>query len=397
MLLGFDVLLFKSICFKLSRVGKNVSTNENKKKVTFAISTLGGGGAEGVCVNIANNLVERGWQVTLVVLNLDDAVHTSKLNVGVELIVVGAKNARYAFIPLFKCLKKLNPEIVIAFNYELTIVLQMLRGFCSLNYLLLSRNINSMSEIAKNNKGIKLKLYFFLLKYSYSKCDFIINQCNEMQVDLLNIIPSLENKSHVIYNPVNSSVEGFIAGFDFSTIEKKDYFLCIGRLEKQKAFHYAIKAFALVSNRHMNLRLKIIGKGSLEDSLKALADKLNVSDKVDFEGFQNQTIPYYLQAKATLLTSLYEGFPNVLIESISLGTPVIAYDCKSGPSEIITSNNGVLVKQNCVKSMASEMEKILVNESHPQRIRETSSKYRLNEVINVWESILEEFIPSKRT
>lgn len=379
-------------------MGRNVSTNENKKSVTFAISTLGGGGAEGVCVNIANNLVERGWHVTLVVLNLDDAVHTNRLNVGIELIVIGAKNARYAFIPLFKCLKKLNPEIVIAFNYELTIVLEMLKNFCTLNYLLFTRNINSMSEIAKNNnKSIKSKLYFFLLKYSYVKCDFIINQCNEMQVDLLNILPSLEKKSRVIYNPVNHSVESFITEFDLSTIEKKDYFLCIGRLEEQKAFHYAIEAFSLVSKRHINLRLKIIGKGSLESSLRALAVKLNVSDKVDFEGFQSETMPYYLQAKATLLTSLYEGFPNVLIESISLGTPVIAYDCKSGPSEIITSNNGVLVKKNCVKSMASAMESILVNGSNPQKIRETSSKYSVNAVIDVWESTLKEFTQSKRT
>jgi len=65
---------------------------------------------------------------------------------------------------------------------------------------------------------------------------------------------------------------------------------------------------------------------------------------VGFEGFKKDMIPYYLSAKATVLTPLYEGFPNVLVESITLGTPAIAFNCPSRPSEIIVDGiNGFLV------------------------------------------------------
>ena len=123
-------------------------------------------------------------------------------------------------------------------------------------------------------------------------------------------------------------------------------------MEKEKAFHHAIKAFAKLSNEFPKLRLKIVGKGSLEKKLKQIAKDYKVDDRVDFEGFQKNLIPYYIHAKATVLTSLFEGFPNVLIESIFLNTPVVAFDCNSGPGEIIKDGiNGYLVKYQDVDEL----------------------------------------------
>ena len=86
----------------------------------------------------------------------------------------------------------------------------------------------------------------------------------------------------------------------------------MGRLEKQKAFNYAIEAFSGIKDNFPNLRLKIVGQGSLKQELKQKAIDLNVENRVDFEGFQKDIIPYYLHSKATVLTSIYEGYPNVL-------------------------------------------------------------------------------------
>ena len=79
---------------------------------------------------------------------------------------------------------------------------------------------------------------------------------------------------------------------------------------KQKAFHFAIEAFAGVVNKFPDLRLKIVGKGSLEKDLRQTSFDHHVADKVDFEGLQKDIIPYYLNAKGTLLTSIYEGYPK---------------------------------------------------------------------------------------
>nr|WP_302051603.1 glycosyltransferase [Vibrio cholerae] len=192
----------------------------------------------------------------------------------------------------------------------------------------------------------------------------------------------MADKTSVIYNPVAKHVEDYAKAHDLTLVEKQDYLLCVGRLEKQKAFHYAIESFAGIVNDFPTLRLKIVGQGSLEQSLKQCAIDFGVADRVDFEGFQADMIPYYLHAKATLLTSLYEGFPNVLIESITLGTPVVAFDCPSGPREIIQDGvNGYLVEYLSVQDLQDEMKKLLIKKIDSTSVKMSTKLYRLKTVV----------------
>ena len=107
-----------------------------------------------------------------------------------------------------------------------------------------------------------------------------------MRDDLISEQNYFIDNSNVIYNPIPSNIENFIKNNDFSKIEKKNYLLCVGRLEKQKAFKYAIEAFAGILVKFPNLRLKIVGQGTLKQELKQKAIELNIEDKIDFEGFQ---------------------------------------------------------------------------------------------------------------
>jgi glycosyltransferase involved in cell wall biosynthesis len=251
-----------------------------------------------------------------------------------------------------------------------------------------------MTEVVKHaERNILSRMRTWLTLKLYQKSDHIINQCEGMKADLLSVFPDVENKTSVIYNPVNKKVEDYANSVDFSKIKKQDYLLCVGRLEKQKALHYAIEAFAKVTDRHPKLRLKIIGKGSLESELKQLADKFNVADKVDFEGFQKDTISYYLAAKAVLLTSLHEGFPNVLIEAITLGTPIIAFDCKSGPREIIAPfRNGMLVENKNVNHLVKTIDEVLNEQflTSSIEVNLTSHAFKNVNIVAQWESFLYE-------
>lgn len=362
-----------------------------KKKIVFLISSLGGGGAERVCVNIANSFVSKGYYVELVILNLNNQVYLRHLSKDIKIIDLKVRRARYAFFNLLKYIFINKPEKILVFNYELSVVLVMIRFFFRFKLKIISRNINTISiKIDYLNQQNLWKKYIVknLIKYFYCKIDHVINQCNEMRDDLVRLYPQLRTNSSVIYNPISCEILENIILSDINKIEKKDYLLCVGRLEKQKAFHYAIRAFAEIANEFPNLRLKILGQGSLEVELKQYAIDCGVVNKVDFEGFQRNISSYYLYARATVLTSLYEGFPNNLIESIALGTPVVSFNCSCGPSEIIKPGvNGYLVNYKDPIDLKNKLSAVIKKKFNINEMLNSVDKFKLNKISNDYEKI----------
>lgn len=369
-----------------------MNNTNNQKKITFVISSLAGGGAEKVCVNIANGLASQGWNVTLMVLNLKNSVFHTNVNKNVNFVVLDVNNARYAFLPIYKYIKANRLTKIVAFNYDMAVIFILIRMFSSLNYSILARNINSLTEkLGHVPKGIRSRISMWLVSKLYSKADHVVNQCHSMEDDLLQVLPQLSGKTSVIYNAVNLSIEEFAENYERTSVKKENYLLCIGRLEEQKAFHVAIEAFAKLTDMFPLLRLKIVGEGSLKAELISLATTLGVINKVDFEGFIENTAPYYLHAKATLLTSLYEGFPNVLVESVTLGTPVVSFDCLSGPSEIVVPmQNGFLIENKNVSALVTGIIEVLQDDGKLSRqaVISTSDTFANIIIISKWAALL---------
>ncbi|WP_111640064.1 glycosyltransferase [Marinomonas shanghaiensis] len=361
----------------------------NSKKITLLISSLTGGGAEGVCVNIANGLADIGWQVDLVILHTNNAEYLSRVSGKVKLVVLGVHHARLAPLPLLRYIRVNKPSKILVFDYELAVIAVILRLLFHFTCKIVARNINTFSKRTGQLQGFwRRYIVRTLIRYFYGKCDHIINQCQAMRDDLVGVFPYLMSKTSVIYNPVAQCVENYANLHDLSTIEKQNYLLCVGRLERQKAFHYAIEAFAGIAQTREELRLKIVGKGSLEAPLRQLASDLNVADRVDFEGFQSDIVPYYLHAHATLLTSLYEGFPNALIESITLGTPVIAFDSPGGVCEIVKhAENGYLVKDFNLDDLKESIVDVLDGNIRFTNVCASSRNFMRTEIIKKYASV----------
>jgi len=366
----------------------------NENSATFLISSLTGGGAEGVCVNLANSLAQKGWVIDLIVMNTKNAVYIERVNKKVNLIELNVNHVRYAFLPLYHYIQKSKPKVFLVFNYELTVLLVLLRVIFKKKFKLVARNINTISakrEQAKKGGFWSKNVITRLVDRFYCKSDHVINQCKAMEQDLLEVYPELKDKTSVIYNPVAKHIENYTTTHNLSDIEKENYFLSIGRLEPQKGLQHTIRAFAEVNKSHPDMFLKILGQGSLEEELKNLVRILNIEDKVIFKGFQINTIPYYLKAKATILTSHYEGFPNVLVESITLGTPVIAFNCPSGPSEIIQDGiNGYLVDFMNEEMLINKMNEICINEIKPSKVTTTKSKFSVDSILSHYIRILKD-------
>ena len=355
------------------------------KKITLLISSLAGGGSESVCITLANSFVDNGWQVDLIVLNINNEVYLNHLSKKINLVVLNKKHARFSFLALLKYIFKKKPYIFLVFNYELTVILVVLKIIFNLKIKIISRNSNTLSIKLKNFKYQNFWSKYVvlnLIKFFYQKTDHVVNQCKGMQKDLIKLYSNLEKKSSVITNPLSLNIENYCKIYDLRKIDKQNYILCVGRLEEQKAFHFAIDAFASIKNKFPGLRLKIVGKGSLEKELKQRVKDLNIENFVDFENFQKNIIPYYLYAKGTILTSIYEGYPNVLIESIALNTPVVSFNCPNGPSEIVKNGvNGYLVDYMDIHDLKKKISDLLRKKFEYYDLQKTLQS---NQVSNVY-------------
>jgi glycosyltransferase involved in cell wall biosynthesis len=136
-----------------------------------------------------------------------------------------------------------------------------------------------------------------------------------------------------------------------------DYILSVGRMDDDvKQFDKLISAFAKSNLLNQNIKLVLVGEGSLRAKLQEHAHALGLERQIYFLGWQENPFRFMRRAKFTVLASKNEGFGNVLIESLACETPVISFDCLSGPSEIIKDkHNGLLVENQNFEKFTQAM------------------------------------------
>lgn len=348
--------------------------------ITFLIAGLKGGGTERICVTLANEFVNKGILVNLVVLSLDGAVRDKELNSKVNLVNLNTRNTRKSFFSVKDYISKNKTKKILVFNFQLAVVLVWIRMFSDLHFKIIARNINTLSEKSKLETNIWHKyITHFLTKVFYQKVDLLIAQSIGMTDDLIENYRFDKNNIKIINNPVNKRIEEYKINFEQSKNNKEVLF--VGRFAKAKGLKYLLEAFSLIEDKEVKLRL--VGEGKEKEFLIELSKKLKIENRIIFDKFQTNIIPYFLNAKVTVLTSIYEGFPNVLVESISLGTPIVSFDCKSGPREIIQDGiNGYLVDYLNIQDLKSKLELALSIQWDNKSIIQTGQKYKIEPIVN---------------
>ena len=221
---------------------------------------------------------------------------------------------------------------------------------------------------------------------------FLLRRAYRSAIRVIANSQTLASVSRDFYGIRNDRLIAIQNGFDFndilrlSAVEHKEaaievpdeafHLVAVGRLHAQKGFSHLIQAVVELSQHRPSSRvfLSIAGRGPDEAALRECVDDCGLNDIVRFTGFLNNPYPLIRSADLFCLTSLYEGMPNVLVEAMSLGVPVLATDCPHGPREILLDGElGSLVEANNPKAIADGIEQAMQQRAD-QKVRATRAR-----------------------
>ena len=307
------------------------------KNTAVIIPNLFKGGAERMVSNLTSALPGH-MNITLIIFEgKPDYPYRGEL---VNLNLPASRNPLTKLINLFRRIyevwrikKSKNIETTISFLEGANIV-NILSGFS--RTVVSVRTLKSASE---GNKGFYGFIFKWLSRLLYNKADNIIAAAQAIKNDLADNFGIIPDRIKVIPNFLNITEIEHSAQEPLSTEHNQIFtspvIINVGRLDKPKGQWHLIRAFSRVKAEMPQAKLVMVGAGELANALKDLADKLGLGNDVYFIGRQDNPFKFMARSSLFALSSIVEGFPNVLIEAMACGLPVIAADCPSGPREIL--------------------------------------------------------------
>lgn len=346
-------------------------------KIYMFIALMGIGGAERVCVSLANEFAKLGYEPQIIVLNLKNDVNTHLLDSRCKVHELGVSRLRYAAPAMVKFMRKYRPESILVFGNEMGIILNTLRKLRLVKVKIVLRVLNNVNISLSKEEHISKTVENYLKKQQKQLRDMehVVAQCQAMRQMILDRNLVSDKKITAIYNPVSEKIVQAVA--DIPGKEKDGYqFTFIGRLDPQKNLTHLLQAFKLVLDKRKDVTLHLVGDGLLKNQLQEEACQLQIQDYVVFEGMRKDIENVYSSSDVVVLSSSYEGMPNCLIEAIACGIPVVSYDCPIGPKEIIEDDiNGYLVSFLDIDQLAEGMLAAVEKEWDPELIKKTAEKF----------------------
>ena len=331
--------------------------------IALFVPSLHGGGAERVILDIAAELVNRGVPIHLVLVKAEGH-YLDLVPDGVRLIDLNSHRAAASLLKLVAYVRRERPAVLLATLTQANVIALVAKILLWGRLRVVTRIANTYSEEFATG-SFKHRVALRLLKFLFPVADRIVAVSQGVADDLSEMHPAISARVATIYNPVVRAemVEQAAAPVNHSWFETETapVVVSVGRLATVKDHATLLRAFAEVL-RSRQARLVILGEGPERGNLLELAARLSVSQNVDLPGFKVNPFAYMSRARVFALSSRYEGFPNVLVQAMACGTPVVSTDCRSGPTEILEDGRwGQLVPVGDWQSMAEAIMKTLDN------------------------------------
>jgi glycosyltransferase involved in cell wall biosynthesis len=395
--------------------------------VAFLINSLAVGGAEKVAIRLSEHLPISAF----ILLERDVKYKTDKP-------IFFLSNHSSKTSPIIKTLS------IPIYAYKLSKFLE--KTSLVVSFLERANFVNIISKLFKKHKAIisvrmdqqtghvgLRKLNKLLVKILYPKADLIIAVSYGVKQSLINLSIE-EEKIKVIYNPYPIDEIRELAKEPLGSYEeifKHPALITAGRLTKQKGQWYLLRVFKALKEKRRDLKLVILGEGELKDYLVVLSeelglktyvwdrDELSESFDVYFLGFQKNPFKFIARSKLFVFPSLWEGFPNALVEAMACRVPVVSSDCRSGPREILAPDTdfsyqtqkpefaeyGVLMPVFEVKYKSAEeplggkemmwvktIDKLLEDEDlrkhYSEKAKQRAEDFRIEKIVQEWREVL---------
>jgi glycosyltransferase involved in cell wall biosynthesis len=337
-------------------------------------------GAQKMCLNVIENLDKKQYIPTLIILDEVGLLSKDPTYSNDHLVLkTNSKGGIYSKIQtIFSPLKlaieinRIKPDIIISIAPGMNIILLISTFFYIIKrpYIIIEehQHLSTSLEMDKGSHSSFMSIFYknFIKIYNKADCLKVVSQSSKD--DFVKNWGIQNNKIKVINPPINTKrilerstqiVPEHIKSF----INNSKYLFTLGRIESQKGFDFLMNSFLLTVKSEPDLKLIICGEGSLRKQFIQYVIDSSLEDKILFTGYLDNPYPLFKNASAFCLTSVWEGMPVVIMESMILNCPVITVDCPSGPSEmIINYKNGLLVNRN-VNDFALAIKYVLNNPS----------------------------------
>lgn len=341
-------------------------SSKDKKKLTVLIPTLKGGGTERVASEFSNFISDANLMKVSIVMYGNNIGTNYKLSKNIQLHTIENKfNGHKRLISAVKSMwfirntvNKINPDYVFSFG-------EYWNNFVMLSLLGTNHNIY-LSDRCQPDKSLGL-VHDFLRKILYPRSKGFIVQTNYAKKYFTQ--KKLHKNIEVIPNPVKLPTKLRPES------ERRNTILSVGRLIDSKNFDLLIRIFSEL-NLH-NWKLVIVGDNENNRSkiveLGKIAQELGCEKNVELVGHKTNLSDYYSEAKIFAFTSSSEGFPNVIIEAMAYGLTVVAFDCSSGPSDIIKNGkNGFLIPLFDIEKFKTALRKLIEDEFFREELCKTA-------------------------
>ena len=350
-------------------------------RLAVLLSFSGAGGVEHMVMNLVREFAARGKALDLLTIRADSA-HFTDLPDNVRWLPLASRHALSAVPEVARYLKRERPAALLVAKDRAGRAALVARRLARTATPVVVRLGTNLSTALQRRNALQRWLRLAPMRLIYRNVDRIVAVSQGVAEDTCRVTGLPESRVVVIRNPVVSPAlsRKSAAPCPHSWLEDEaprriPVIVAAGRLTAQKGFDILLRAFAALS-REREARLILLGDGALRDTLHQLAQDLHIADKVTLPGFQSNPYAWLARADLFVLSSRWEGSPNVLTEALALGIPSVATDCPSGPSEVLEQGRyGPLVAVDNAPALAEAMKQTLDAPLPAETLRQAVTAY----------------------